>query len=201
MKSYSLLNGPLRALSRSRGLALVLGVVVAAGSLLPGAVGASTAGFLRYANATASYAYKLKLAKSCEVGDGLAVVKNVGTAPLRLTSLAVIYGKGARADQEHTTFSLISLRRGTSEGQLGATFDLGLTGVDGGTDLGRATGQTLLPIASSGRSYDLVADILVVNNHPKPWKIDGLRVTYAMSGHVYSTVLAQSITLISTLVC
>lgn len=180
---------------------LVLALAFVAGSMSAAVAGASTAGFLRYASSSATYAYKLKLVKTCEVGDGLAVVKNVGTVPLRLTSLTVLYGGGARADQARTTFSLISLRRGTSEGQLGASFDLGLTGVDGGSDLGRATGQTLQPIRSSGRSYDLVADILVLNNHPKPWKIDGLRVTYAMAGHTYSTVLAQSITLTPTLVC
>jgi hypothetical protein len=161
--------------------------------------GASAASALRYASNGANYAYTLKLVKTCEVGDGLAVVKNVGATPLRLTSIAVLYGDGARADQASTTYELISMRRGTSEGQLGATFDL--TGLYGGVAMGNAVGGVVQPISTSGRSYDIVAKVLVIANHHKSWKITGLRVTYDVGSSAYTTVLAQSITLSSTSVC
>jgi hypothetical protein len=44
-----------------------------------GVVGATSLSVLRYASTGAKDAYRLKLAKTCEVGDGLAVVNNVET--------------------------------------------------------------------------------------------------------------------------
>lgn len=133
-----------------------------------GGAGATTVSVLRYANTGANDAYRLKLVKTCEVGDGLAVVNNVGDAPLRVTSIAVLYGDGASAHQANTNFELISLRRGTSKGELGATFDL--SSVDGGVSMGNAVGGVVEPISSSGRSYDIVAKVLVTADHTKPWK-------------------------------
>jgi hypothetical protein len=177
---------------------VVMIVTSPVGALWPAVAGASTMSVLRDATNASSYSYELSLVKTCEVGDGLAVVKNVGTTSLRLTSIAVLYG-GARADQARTTFALISFRRGTNEGQLGATFDL--SGLDGGVDLGNAVGGVIEPITTSGRSYDIVAKILVLANHTSSWKIDGLRVTYDVGARAYATVLAQSITLSSTSDC
>jgi hypothetical protein len=160
---------------------------------------ASTLSVLRYAKDVANDAYRLKLDKSCEIGDGLAVVNNVGDAPLRLTSISVLYGDGASAHQANTTYDLISLRRGTSEGQLGATFHV--VRVDGGVSMGNALNRVLQPLSTSGRSYDIVANVLVTVDHPKPWSIVGLRVTYRVGARSYATVLAQSITVSSTPVC
>ncbi len=178
----------------------VLIVATATSLLAPSITAASpaTASVLRYASTAANYHYTLKLVKTCEVGDGLAVVKNVGAAPLRLTSLSVLY-TNARADQAHTTFTLVAFRRGTNEGQLGATFDL--TGLDSGVDLGDAVGGEIEPITTSGRSYDIVAKVLILTNHASSWKIDGVRVTYDVGSRAYETVLAQSISLSSTSVC
>jgi hypothetical protein len=181
------------------GLAVALATLVL---LLVPAFGVSAAtavSVLRYASSGANYAYKLKLMKSCEVGDGLAVVKNVGATPLRLTSIAVLYGDGARANQANTTYELISLRRGTSEGQLGSSFDL--TGLHSGVALGNAVGSLVQPIAKSGRSYDIVAKVLVIADHTTPWKITGLRVSYDVGSSSYTTELAQSITVSSTPAC
>jgi hypothetical protein len=175
-------------------MTLVLLLVIPAG-----VVGATSLSVLRYANTGAKDAYRLKLAKTCEVGDGLAVVNNVGDAPLRLTSITVLYGDGASGRQANTNFELFSLRRGTSKGQLGATFDL--SGVDGGVSMGNAVGSVVQPLSTSGRSYDIVAKVLVTVDHTGPWKIVGLRVTYKVGARSYATVLAQSITLSATPVC
>lgn len=160
---------------------------------------ATSPSVLRYANTVAKDAYRLKLEKSCEVGDGLAVVNNVGDAPLRLTSITVLYGDGASGHQAHTKFELVSLRRGTSKGQLGATFDL--ASVDGAVSMGSAVGGVIQPLSTSGRSYELVANVLVTVDHTRPWSIAGLRVTYRVGARSYATILAQSITLSSTPVC
>jgi hypothetical protein len=178
------------------GLATLLAVLIA---MAPRVASAADASVLRYAEADASDAYKLKLIKTCEVGDGLAVVNNDGTMPLRLTSISVLYGDGASARQANATFELISLRRGTSEGQLGATFDL--SKVDGDVDMGNAVGSVIEPISTSGRSYDIVAKVLVTVHHEKSWKIAGLRVTYKVGTRSYATVLAQSIALSATPDC
>lgn len=183
-------------LRRSFCLVAVLTLLIAMPVSIASATGVSV---LRYADANARDAYTLKLIKTCEVGDGLAVVKNVGSTPLRLTSITVLYGDGARADQARTTFQLISLRRGTSDGQLGSTFRL--ASVDGGVNMGNAVGGVIEPVSTSGRSYDLVAKVLVIGDHTKPWTITGLRVTYTAGERHYATVLAQSITLSSTPVC
>jgi hypothetical protein len=187
------------SLHARRGLAIALAMLV--GLSLAGSVAsaATAVSVLRYASSGANYTYKLKLIKSCEVGDGLAVVKNVGATPLRLTSIAVLFGGGARANEANTTYELISLRRGTNEGQLGSTFDL--TGLKSGIALGNAVGGIVQPISKSGRSYDIVAKVLVTADHTTPWKITGLRVTYDVGSSSYATVLAQSITLSSTSVC
>jgi hypothetical protein len=188
----------MRILGRTRarfGIATLLALV----ALAPSIASASDVSALRYAEAGASDAYTLKLVKTCEVGDGLAVVNNDGPAPLRLTSIAVLYGEGASAHQANATFELISLRRGTSEGQLGATFDL--SKVDGDVNMGNAVGSLVEPISTSGRSYDIVAKVLVTADHSKSWKIAGLRVTYTVGSRSYATVLAQSIALSATPDC
>lgn len=185
-----------RTLERALASALfALGAVGAAGSSASGA----PASALRYADSAASLAYKLPLRKSCEVGDGLAIVKNVSATALRLRSVTVLYGKGARAAEAHTTYELISFRRGTNDGQLGATFDL--TGLSRGVKLGNAVGGVLEPIATSGREYVVVAEVLVVRNHPRAWSIDGLRVTYVAGSKSYATILPQSITIGATTRC
>jgi hypothetical protein len=189
----------MKTLARTRtwlGLATLLAFLVAGSPHVAGATGISV---LRYAEKNASDAYTLKLIKTCEVGDGLAVVNNLGATPLRLTSISVLYGDGASAHQANSTFELVSLRRGTSEGQLGASFNL--SKVDGGVNMGSAVGNVVEPYSSSGRSYDIVAKVLVTADHKKPWKITGLRVTYTVGSRSYATVLAQSITLSSTPVC
>jgi hypothetical protein len=181
---------------RGRGLALVLALLITA----PASIASATdVPLLRYANTGARDAYTLELAKTCEVGDGLAVVRNDGRTPLRLTSITVLYGDGATASQANTTYTLRSFRRGTNDGQLGATFDL--TSLKGGVKLGNAVGGVVAPVATSGRWYDIVAKILVTAVHPTSWKISGLRVTYDMDGTSHSTVLAQSITLSATPDC
>jgi hypothetical protein len=178
------------------GLAIALSLLATVPVNLADAIGVSV---LRYADTTANATYTLKLVKSCEVGDGLAIVKNVGAVPLRLTSIAVLYGDGASARQASTTFQLVSLRRGTSEGQLEATFDLAI--VDGGDNMGNAVGGVVEPISKSGRSYEIVAKVLVIGDHAQPWTITGLRITYKVGSRSYATVLAQSITLSSTPSC
>jgi hypothetical protein len=196
----SLHSRPSRSRARAfRGFTPLTALLVAATVPTAAASAATANSVLRYASGGARYAYTLKMIKSCEVGDGLAVVKNVGTTPLRITSIAVLYGDGARASQASTTYELISLRRGTSEGQLAANFDL--TGLDGGVAMGNAIGGVVQPISTSGRSYDIVAKVLVVVDHTTPWKITGLRVAYDVGSAHFTTVLTQSVTLSPTPVC
>lgn len=144
-------------------------------------------------NWATKYTYTLHSLTSCEVGDGLSVVENVGDLPLRLRSLSVLYEGGAGSYAAHTTYQLVSFRRATTEGQLGATFDLAV--LANGRVVGPATGGVLDPVKPSGLWYVIVARIKVAAFHRSKWGIAGLRVGYRVGTTAHSVVLRQSVEL------
>jgi hypothetical protein len=154
---------------------------------------------LRSAGDWSSYTYTLKSLKLCEVGDGLSLVKVTGPSPLRLIDLDVLFGGDAKASQARVTYQLISFRRGTTEGQLGAMFNL--SALDNGLSYGPALGGVMEPLKTSQLWYDIVARVKVLANHGKPWSINGLRVTYRSTTTTYTTVLRQSVKLPTTQFC
>jgi hypothetical protein len=154
---------------------------------------------LRVAGAWSASPYELPTLKSCKVGDALTVVDVAGSTALRLTGLQVLYGGGARPSEAHVTYQLISFRRGTTEGQLGATFNLGA--LTNGLSYGPALGGVLEPLRSSGLWYDLVARVKVIVNHAQPWSIIGLRVTYRSTSAAYASIFRQSVKLPTTQSC
>jgi hypothetical protein len=154
---------------------------------------------LKIAGIWSSYSYRLPTLKTCEIGDGLTVVKVAGSTALRVTALQVLYGGDAKSSEAHVTYQLISFRRGTTEGQLLATFDLGA--LTKGLSYGPALGGVLEPLTPSGLWYDIVARVKVIANHVSTWSIDGLRVTYRDNSATYTTTFHESVKLPSTQFC
>ncbi len=173
---------------------LVLGLMAG-----PAGAGLTTGGPLRAANDAALRAYRFDRLHSCQVGDALSVVENSGPVPLRLDALSLLYGGDSPASAQRVSFELVSFRRGTFAGQLADTFHL--TSLDLGAPLGPATGASIAPLSTSGRWYALVADVSVVGNHPRPWSIRGLGVSYTVGAQGYTRLLTQSIRLPATSRC
>lgn len=190
-------------MSRARSLSLVVlltALLLTPWSLLETAGAAPSTAPLRYAGDWASsYSYKLKSLKRCEVGDGLSLVQVAGLSSLRLIDVDVLFGGDAKASEARVTYQLISFRRATTEGQLGATFNL--SGLDNGLNYGSAVGGVMEPLRKSQLWYDIVARVKVIANHGEPWSINGLRVTYRSSTATYTTILRQSVKLPSTQFC
>ena len=154
---------------------------------------------LRTAGIGASFSYSLPSLKSCEIGDGLTVVKVAGPLALRVTNVQVLYGGDVTAREVSATYQVISFRRGTTEGQLANNFTLGALG--NGLSHGPALGSELQPLNVSQLWYDIVAHVKVTANRDKPWSIEGLRVTYRSDTTAYATDFRQSITLPITQFC
>jgi hypothetical protein len=154
---------------------------------------------LRTAGIGASFSYSLRTLKSCEVGDGLTLVKVAGASGIRVTNVQVLYGGDANAREASVTYQVISFRRGTTEGQLQNNFSLGA--LANGLSHGSALGSELEPLKTSQLWYDVMAQVKVTANHDEPWFIKGLRVTYRSGTTAYATIFHQSIKLPATEFC
>jgi hypothetical protein len=184
---------------RRVGAALLLAATLWASGLYVADAGTSTLAPLRAAGIGAAYVYSLRSLQSCEVGDGLTLTKVAGPSAIRVSNVEVLYGGHATPREATVTYQLISFRRGTTEGQLAASFKLGA--LHNGANLGSVYGGVLEPLASSQLWYDLVARIQVVANHATPWSIHGLRVTYRSGTSTYTTIFRQSVKLPPTKGC
>jgi hypothetical protein len=184
---------------RRVGVALVLAALVWASGPYVAHGESSTLAPLRAAGTGATYVYSLPSLKSCEVGDGLTLTKVAGPSAIRVTNAEVLYGGGATPRDAKVTYLLISFRRGTTEGQVAASFKLGA--LRNGANLGPVYGGVLEPLASSQLWYDIVARVQVIANHATSWSIQGLRVTYRTGTSIYTTTFRQSVKLPRTKGC
>jgi len=72
--------------------------------------------------------YSLESLTSCEVGDGLAVVKNVGDAPLVITHVSAITSGSRKLMMSHWSYELLSVKTGSTTGELAGSFTLSALG-------------------------------------------------------------------------
>jgi hypothetical protein len=154
---------------------------------------------LRAVGVWSTYSYSLPSLRSCEVGDGLSLVKVAGPTALRVTNVQVLYGNDFKSRWASVTYELISFRRGTTEGQLAASFKLGALG--NGLTRTPAIGGELKPLMTSQLWYDIVALVKVTVNRAASWSIDGLRVSYRSGSTTNATILRQSVKLPMTQFC
>ena len=142
------------------------------------------------------YSYKLFALPSCEVGDGLAVLINTATAPIRITHMAI-----RLPVKENTTthFEVMTFKPGTTPGEIAGSFDL--KALRNGRDIGNALGAVLSPVKTGHLWYAIIARVHLLTNAASEWEIRGIGITYLMNGRTGSVFIAQEVRLPPTVGC
>jgi hypothetical protein len=140
------------------------------------------------------WSYRLDSLVNCQVGDGIAVLKNEADEPIRITHVSMITSGGGRAlATRQWSFQLMSFRRGTTTGEIAGSFSL--TALDNGRLLGSAVGGAIKPVVRSNRWYDVVARLRLAPGHTSAWEIQGIVIKYQLASHFYTSRFPQSIQL------
>lgn len=144
--------------------------------------------------------YRLSSLASCEVGDGIAVLKNGAQAPMRITDVRMITsGGGPVLDAAHWTYALMRFRRGSTTGELAGSF--ALTALGNARASGAAIGGVLDPVVQGGSWYDVVARLRLPTGRTPAWDIRGIEVSYKLGTQVHTSTFGQSIELPGTSHC
>jgi len=141
---------------------------------------------------TASEGFTLDSLATCNVFDGLTIVKNMGSKPLQIVRVNAIIPTEMAPLKDKITYQLRSFRQGSTTGAVGAVANMPVLG---GRILGNAVGGVLQPIASSSRWYVVLFRIKVIQPHASEWTIRGLRVYYTVGQKGFSTALYQTVRL------
>jgi hypothetical protein len=136
---------------------------------------------------------------SCRVGDGLAVVRDTALLPLRVLAVRLVVAGDDTPSTDVRSFRVVSVDAGSTSGEVAGTFHL--SAVNDGRSGGVAVGSVLQSVRSSHRWYDIEALLQLTANHPAPWQIQGMKVTYGLGSRSYSTTFAQSVRLPATVGC
>jgi hypothetical protein len=182
-------------------LLALLGTSLAGCAALPSGLPASAKSPLQLASPQLSqWSYRLASLPSCQVGDGIAVLKNDAVDPIRITRVGMITsGGGAALGRTHWAFQLMTFRRGSTTGELAGSFALTVLG--NGRPSGAAIGGVLNPVVKSGRWYDVVARVQLPVGHTSPWSIHGIVISYERGPHLYTSRFRQSIRMPATSRC
>jgi hypothetical protein len=148
---------------------------------------------------SSTYTYTLDALRSCEVGDGLAILANVGSVSVRITKVAVDISGDDTPIADQRSFQILELPEGSTTGELSDSYTL--KELNGRRVLGSVVGSVLAPTPQSRRWYGIIARLRVLVNHPGPWKINGVSVGYSSGSQQYLTFFPQSVNLPSTTNC
>jgi len=138
------------------------------------------------------YAYTLSTVSSCEIGDGITVIENISSQPVRLGDIS-LQVKGAGPHSYVTTYQVLSFKAGSTTGEVAPSFSL--AALQDGKDIGPATGATLAPVSVSGLWYAIVARLHVTGAVPAPWAIEGIDVHYQLAAKSYAVGFKQTVNL------
>jgi hypothetical protein len=178
-----------------RGVAtLFVAVVVSLAGLFSAPVGASSsiAGPLSGArDTTSTAAYSLLTLPTCQIGDGITILKNSGKRSLVITSVKVITPSQTESS-DRISYELESFKAGTTTGALGATFSIALKG---GTVVGNAVGATINSFGKEPLWYVVVVFMKLSQSYTGPWAIRGLRISYRVGTKNYHVFFSQTIRL------
>jgi len=140
----------------------------------------------------AGWSYRLQSLVNCQVGDGIALLKNEAADPIRLTRVSMITsGGGAALATTHWAYQLMTFRRGSTTGALAGSFALPSLG--DGRSSGAAIGGVLEPVVRSGRWYDVVARLQLPSGHTSAWKVRAIVISYELGSHDYTSRFRQTI--------
>jgi hypothetical protein len=177
------------------------GVLLLALVAIPLATGAATRGAAAPVPAAAAplqaatsqlagWSYSLKALTSCEVGDGLAVVKDVGPGTLRITRVSLLV-TGDVAGVTGWRFELVRFRAGSTTGEVAGSFTL--AALRHGYPIGPAINGVLAPVGTSGSWYVVVARLRVPGGSASGSEIRGIDISYESGSHTFIARLTQSV--------
>jgi hypothetical protein len=129
---------------------------------------------------------------TCDVFDGLAIVKNTGTKSIRVVRVSAIIPTEVVPVKDQISFQLRSFPRGTTTGAAGAVANMPILG---GHILGSAVGAVLRPVASSSLWYGVVIRVRVQQARHSEWVIRGLRVDYTVGQRTFTSTFTSQIRL------
>jgi hypothetical protein len=156
---------------------------------------ANSSGPLKAAGNLTAVQYTLDSLATCHVFDGLTILKNTSTKPLRVTAVNAMIPTESAPLKDQITYQLRTFRAGSTTGAVGALVNMPVLG---GTVVGNAVGGVIKPISTSSLWYIVLLRIKVVQPHDAEWVIRGLRVSYSVGTKNYSTALRQTVRLPST---
>lgn len=139
---------------------------------------------------TTGESFTLFLLKTCRVFDGLTIVKNTGTVPLRITAVNVVIPSQSVPSKDQVTYQLRSYRAGSTTGAVGAVANMPTLG---GTIVGGAVGSTVRPITTSSLWYIVVFRMKVLQARNTEWVVRGLRVSYKVGAKTYHAMFPQTV--------
>lgn len=134
--------------------------------------------------------YVLFTLPTCEVGDGLTILRNSGKHPIVVSAVNVMVPTQPASSLASTAYLLESFIPGATHGAAGATFKIALAG---GTSMGNAIGATIQPFKTRPLWYVIVVHMQATEPHGESWAIRGLRVTYKVGHKTFHVVFSQTI--------
>jgi hypothetical protein len=112
---------------------------------------------------------------SCQIGDGLVIVKNLGNRSARITGVSMDVPSTAKPTKDQTTFQVEPISPGATTGEIATNFSL--TAIPQLAPPQSAVGAVLKPFAKNGHWYAIIARMRVRTVHRNEWVIRGMRVT------------------------
>jgi hypothetical protein len=129
----------------------------------------------------------------CQVGDGLLVVKNVGTQSARVTGAAMDVPSAPNPSKDRTSFRIFPIKPGSTTGEIATTFVL--VALPKPTHAESAVGAVLKPLATSRSWYAFVARMSVRTVHRHGWEIRGIRVSLVQGRKTLHLFFPQAVRL------
>jgi hypothetical protein len=129
--------------------------------------------------------FSLASLASCQIGDALLIVKNVGTRSARITGVAMDVPSTATPTRDQTRYRVQAIRPGATTGEIASSFRL--TAIPPSTP-SYAVGAVLKPFTVSGRWYAIIARMSVRTVHHHGWLIRGMMVSIVqgkMTSHLF----------------
>jgi hypothetical protein len=118
--------------------------------------------------------FSLESLASCQIGDALLIVKNVGTRSARITGVGMDVPSTAKPTRDQTGYRVQAIRPGSTTGEIAASFRL--AAIPQSTPL-YADGAVLKPFTVSRRWYAIIARTSVRTVHRHGWVIRGMMVS------------------------
>jgi hypothetical protein len=143
-------------------------------------------------NSAWAYEYQLEAARTCRIGDGLTLVRNLGAAAITLENITANVVDSHTVVGDQLSYEVVAVAPRT-QGELASSFTL--VSLAHGVKLGSGVGTTLPAESAKNAWYALVALLTVASKHAQPWMISGLTVTYLTGGRSVTTTFKQNVRL------